>query len=131
MEIRLDGDCGYSACKVYEDDKIYISLGGTTSANDNKKIAIVQLKDFDIYVIGSDFSLDGEATFVDNVQDIKEANRLDNAVKKIRKYAIACVLRYLEKKPHLLLKMINEIKEEAYNNGKQDTKTELRNWLKS
>ena len=113
----FDEKYGWSCTKFYEDDDLYISLGGTNNAGFEKgfRIVLIDLKRFDIEIATKD------EKFIDRIKNASiEKKEID--------YIIDWTLKFLLKKKKLIT-AFDYIYNKGYESGQRDKSIQVADTL--
>lgn len=134
VEIKIGELNGYSCCKIAEseDERTYVSLGGSNRHGDDYGVAIVSMDDVGLYVVGRD-------EFYDEVKGLRAAAREKDpnvgletspaSIKAYRKVAIKHVLAWYSKRPKAFLEFLARVRMIGVCDGRIQARRQIREAL--
>lgn len=117
VEIKLEGITGYSTAKEFEDDSVWLQLGGNTDAVNHKNVGSIQLKSFDAYIVGG-------PEFCARIMECKTGGKWDGV--KLFKLGYEILIDHFREDRRDFVNMMTHVREEAFELGVQAARKKMR-----
>lgn len=117
--IELGGPIGsYSTVRQYEDDEVYVSVGGGSTIHGSYRVSSIHIKALDVYI-------NGKGAFD---EEVRAALKTEPA--SLHAVAMRYLLTHFAEKPEGFLALVRTAREQGFREGVASAKRELRDWLR-